>query len=46
LMVSASEDAGVGVIVIAERQAVETCKFALPCWCLYHEKRNAPWTRS
>jgi hypothetical protein len=37
LTVSASEDAGVGVIDIFQRQAVETCEFALPCWYLHQE---------
>jgi hypothetical protein len=37
LTVSASEDAGVSVIVIVERQTVESCEFALSCWCLYQE---------
>jgi hypothetical protein len=46
LTVSASEDAGVSVIDIFERQAVDNCEFALPCWYLYSRKCNTPQTRS
>jgi hypothetical protein len=35
LTVSPSEDAGVSVIAIVERQTVEAREFALPFWCLY-----------